>query len=502
MSWTGVITNAGQALLDQWAAGGHTLTIDRAAVGSGLTAAADMLTATNLANQQAAASIISKEAVAGGTKFKILISPAETTAYTATELGLWAHIDSNTSVLMSLHQDEAGGIAIPTRTQSPDFAFAMYIIHAINNTDLTVNIDPNAYVPNSVFSEAISTLDSTKLAKTGDAQSNTVTFESDDAADSEVTRETAWTTVAKLTSDETLKSMLKKISGMFKNVRRHEKIIGTPSDIAALSNAGTISGALSKLNTDLTDIVSGASLHDFVGKNGLYWLTSAVTDKPVPGGGLLIFRTYNAGYCAGEYVEADTGRTFSVKFANDAWVYTELAVKANVDQLSEISTLHSNAISQLNTNLSSRAKIIYKVNGSFNDITEDGIYYCTAQVTDKPVEVGGMFIFRAPDTSNGSGIYVPLYGDIWSIYNVRKTGNNLSFKKTPEIATTTITATTTATGAVEIPALLRGKILSVAYDDSHIGLVYPRDISYFTCLDANLAPLNAQSVSLFITYWS
>lgn len=256
------------------------------------------------------------------------------------------------------------------------------------------------------------------------------------------------------------------------------------------------------LNTDLTGIVSEGSLHNFAGKNGLYWLTSAVTDKPVPGGGLLMFRSYNTGYCAGEYVEADNGRTFSVKFANDAWVYTELAVKANVDQLSEISNSHSNAISQLNTNLSSRAKIIYKENGSFNDITEDGIYYCTGPVTDKPVEVGGMFVFRAQDADNGSGIYVPLYGDIWSIYNVRKTANNWSFKKTPEIATTSITATTTATGAVEIPALLRGKILSVVYDDGHVGPVYQRDVSYFTCLDANLAPLNAQNVSLFITYWS
>ena len=36
MAWIGVITNAGAAILAQWAAGGHSMTIDRATVGAGV----------------------------------------------------------------------------------------------------------------------------------------------------------------------------------------------------------------------------------------------------------------------------------------------------------------------------------------------------------------------------------------------------------------------------------------------------------------------------------
>ena len=275
MSWTGVITNAGQDLLDQWAQGSHTLTIDRAAVGSGLTAAADMFTATNLANQQDTAAIISKEAITGGTKFKILISPASNTAYTAREVGLWAHIDNGSSVLMSLHQDEAGGISIPTQAQSPDFAFAMYIIHAISNTEeIEVNIDPNAYVPLSTFNAevtartdadttlqtSITSLGNTKLDKTGASTSNTVTFTSGDAADGSVTRTTGWTSVTQLASGLTHANLFARISQMMKNVRWLYKMLGT-TDISSLSDAGTVTAALSKLNTDLTYVDEFATIN-------------------------------------------------------------------------------------------------------------------------------------------------------------------------------------------------------------------------------------------------
>ena len=70
-------------------------------------------------------------------------------------------------------------------------------------------------------------------------------FITNDAADSEVTENTAWLAVAKLTSGETMKSILNKVSSMFKNVRRHEKQI-------------------SKLNTDLsskTDMLSLTKLY-------------------------------------------------------------------------------------------------------------------------------------------------------------------------------------------------------------------------------------------------
>ena len=251
MSWTGVITNAGQALLDQWAAGGHTMTIDRAAVGSGITSLADLLTATNLAHYEAAASIIKVEAVTGGTRFKIQVSPSASEAYQATEIGIWAHIDSEASVLMALHQDTEGGVAVPTQSQMPDFAFALYCIHAISNTsELTVNIDPSAFVSNAVFTEAVESLDSTKLAKTGDSKDNVTGFTSGDEADTAVTYDAGWSTVPALASGLKHSALFNRISTMMKNVRFLWKLIGD-TDISGLSSQHTVTGALSKLNTDL-----------------------------------------------------------------------------------------------------------------------------------------------------------------------------------------------------------------------------------------------------------
>lgn len=154
MSWNGVITNAGRALLDQLALGGHVLTITGATVGSGYVAEANMRSATALNSQKDNASIVSAEIISDGTRFKVQVGPTSGTAYTAHEVGLWARLDDADPVLFSLHQDPDGGVGVPTAAESPDFAFALYLIHAISNTEsLEVNISPTVYVSNSTFTE-------------------------------------------------------------------------------------------------------------------------------------------------------------------------------------------------------------------------------------------------------------------------------------------------------------------------------------------------------------
>ena len=152
MSWKGVITNAGQTLLDQWTLGGHMLTITGATVGSGYVADAGMRAATALSSEKDDASIISSEAISDGTRFKIQVGPTDGTAYTAHEVGLWAKLDDGDEVLLALHEDSDIGVAVPTRTESPDFAFAIYLVHSISNSgDLSVDIDTSAYVTQSTF---------------------------------------------------------------------------------------------------------------------------------------------------------------------------------------------------------------------------------------------------------------------------------------------------------------------------------------------------------------
>lgn len=157
MSWTGVITDVGKQLLAQWDAGGVTLTIDGATVGSGYVPAEDVRAATALSHEMADASIIDVDTSSTvTTRFKIQVGPSETTAYVAHEIGIWGHIGNGTKKLIALHQDTAEGVAIPTEAESPDFAFALFALHGISNSaDIDVTIDPSAYVTQSTLDDAI-----------------------------------------------------------------------------------------------------------------------------------------------------------------------------------------------------------------------------------------------------------------------------------------------------------------------------------------------------------
>lgn len=82
--------------------------------------------------------------------------------------------------------------------------------------------------------------------KTGNTNNNSTTFASADS-----TSPTAWTDVSVLASGEKHSSLFNKISTMFKNVRWLYKMLGT-TDISAIGG-GTVTGALSAINTDLTN---------------------------------------------------------------------------------------------------------------------------------------------------------------------------------------------------------------------------------------------------------
>lgn len=78
--------------------------------------------------------------------------------------------------------------------------------------------------------------------KVADTQNNTVSFESGDSIEAEKFEE-----VELLESGETHRSIISKVSTMFKNVRRLIKLMGT-EDISAIGN-GTVTGGLSELNS-------------------------------------------------------------------------------------------------------------------------------------------------------------------------------------------------------------------------------------------------------------
>ena len=158
MAWIGVVTNAGRALLDSYAEGDHTLTLLGATVGSGTVAEANLRVQTALSSEKDDGSIISVEAVEGGTKYKLQVGPAsaEVGAYTAHQIGLWAKLDDGSSTLLLLAQDSDTGVSVPLASVSPNFAFAVFAVLAVYNTDtLTVNIDETAYVTVGTMTAAL-----------------------------------------------------------------------------------------------------------------------------------------------------------------------------------------------------------------------------------------------------------------------------------------------------------------------------------------------------------
>lgn len=292
MSWMGVITNAGQSLLDQWLVGEHTLTILGATVGSGITPAVNMRSAAALANEEDDASIVGTEENNGATKFKVQVSGAPATAYVAHEIGIWAKLDNGERTLLALHQDADTGVAIPKKADAPNFAFMLYAIHNIDNDGtLVVNIDETAFVSTGTFNSAISTLNTEKLDATGNSQDCTVNFISGDRSSP-----TAWEAVDVVNTGEKHSSLLNKITTMIKNVRWLYKMLGT-TDISSIGG-GTVTGALSKLNTDLI-AVKGKIIVQRVTKtinngyvavpypSGVTYLSHDLVIQPMYGGGLI-----------------------------------------------------------------------------------------------------------------------------------------------------------------------------------------------------------------------
>ncbi len=159
MAWKAVITNAGLALLNQYAQGGHTLNVLGATVASGTVAEANMRIQTALTTEKDNASIISAKVVTGGVKYKIQVTAASASvgAYTAHQIGLWAKLDSNGArTLLALAQDADNGVGIPLASVSPNFAFALFIAVGTSNTeDLTVEIDSTTFVTLGTMEDAI-----------------------------------------------------------------------------------------------------------------------------------------------------------------------------------------------------------------------------------------------------------------------------------------------------------------------------------------------------------
>lgn len=162
-TWNGVITNAGNSLLNEWV-NEKALNFDSAAAGQGTVALVSMLAQTALVSQKQAASILGGKQVTGGIRLKIRIA-APTTAYTLNQFGVWASVTGGSTTMIALFQLE-DGIPIPSKAESPDFVYTFYALISCSNTGTwTVTVDTIACVTQGDMTTAIAQAVSIKQDK-------------------------------------------------------------------------------------------------------------------------------------------------------------------------------------------------------------------------------------------------------------------------------------------------------------------------------------------------
>lgn len=163
--WKGAVTNAGAALLRQWAAGG-TLTITKAQGGSGNVGEANLKAQTALVNPMQVLSITSYTAGSTGITYKIQIL-ANTVAYTIKQIGVFAKLGSGTETLIALFED-ATGMQVPASADMPDYVFSFAAtVQMSNSGSLSVTVDASALVSmedmKAYVDEALADIDLTEL---------------------------------------------------------------------------------------------------------------------------------------------------------------------------------------------------------------------------------------------------------------------------------------------------------------------------------------------------
>lgn len=168
-----VVTNAGKALLQQWAGGG-TLTIDGAKAGAGAVSQLNLINQTAVTQEKQTLSIISARQVEGGTQFHVQIT-APDAGYTAKQIGIYGHLGSGDSTLIALYQDESG-ITVPSKAEMPDFVYAFYAtIQGSNTGTLSVTLDTSALVTQATLTAAV--------AKAGDMKKSVYDADGDGVVD-------------------------------------------------------------------------------------------------------------------------------------------------------------------------------------------------------------------------------------------------------------------------------------------------------------------------------
>ena len=295
-----VITNAGQAMIAQ------------SFVGSDLrfttvkTSAYVYPTGTNLSELVTINSIKQSKGITGAAvynsrviKVSAMVDNAGiTTAYDINTIGVYASVGTDAeqlfAVITAIDAD-----TMPAFNNRP-YSYIYELNLTVGSTEnLTVTVNNAGFVNVNDLNVAVEG----KLSTDGNASQVTVDFTSGDLADSDVTKDTGYTSVATVGSGETATSLLTKISNVIKNVRWIYKFLGT-SDISTVGN-GTVTNAVTTLKSNvvsLNDALANYQCNTVPNgltspslPTGIYAFSGSLGDAPdgLPG---IIINTQTSGY--------------------------------------------------------------------------------------------------------------------------------------------------------------------------------------------------------------
>ena len=283
MAWKGVITNDGSELLTQWT-GGKTLTITRAAAGTGRVSEAAMLAQTALVSEKQTASIVSNKTTAQGQRIQLQVTP-QTLGYALNQFGVWAKLASGAEKMIALFQtDTDAGVEIPSKESVPDYVYTFYGLLEFANTGgtLQVTIDPEALATTAAVAEVVRVHSENKgnphsVTKTQVGLGNVPNVATND----QTPTYTAASTLATLTSGEKLSVSMGKIMRAITDLISHIGNTGNPHSVTkAQVGLGNVPNVATNdqtptytAATTLSTLTSGEKLSVSMGK-----IMKAITD--------------------------------------------------------------------------------------------------------------------------------------------------------------------------------------------------------------------------------
>ncbi|MCH5207529.1 MAG: hypothetical protein J1F04_01485 [Oscillospiraceae bacterium] len=167
MAWKDVtITDAGEKILEEMV-NGSKLILTRAAIGAGTVPVEELPSLTDVIEPITAPALLAgEEPTEGGKIIKIQVrndGVAETTRMR--QIAIYAKTDHEDEVLFVILQDEIGE-EIPAYDEFPQFDIEQWVTLALSRTNnITVTVNPLAFVPAVEFEKEVKRLDTAKANK-------------------------------------------------------------------------------------------------------------------------------------------------------------------------------------------------------------------------------------------------------------------------------------------------------------------------------------------------